>query len=85
LKLLDDEVDPRIIETHEHDLVVWASIWRMHPAARIRFELEPDGGGGTQLRWVLTDELDPGPASVGHMRKRIQQLINAEMRFSFGQ
>jgi hypothetical protein len=85
LKLLEDEVEPKVIESREHDLVVWSSIWQMHPLARIRFELEPERGGGTQLRWILTDEVDPGPASVGHMRKRVQQLINAELRFSFGQ
>lgn len=85
LKLLDDEIEPRILESHEHDLVVWASIWRIHPRARVRFELEPDRGGGTYLRWILLDESDPGPASVGHMRKRIQQLINANLRFTFGQ
>ncbi len=84
LKLHDDEVEPKVIDAHEHDLVVWSSIWRQHPHARVRFELEPSGHG-TQLRWILLDDVDPGPASVGHMRKRIQQLINAELRFSFGQ
>jgi hypothetical protein len=85
LKLLDDEIEPAVIDAHEYDLVVWSSIWRLHPSARIRFELEPDGEHGTQLRWVLMDEADPGPSSVGHMRKRVQQLINAELRFTFGQ
>jgi hypothetical protein len=84
LILLDDEVEPSILEAREHDMVVWSSIWQLHPTAQIRFELEPHGAG-TQLRWVLLDETDPGAASVGHMRKRIQQLINAELRFSFGQ
>jgi len=86
LKLLDDEVEPAVVEAREHDLVVWSSIWRMHPRARLRFEIEPDRSGqGSLLRWILLDEIDPGPASVGHMRKRVQQLINAELRFTFGQ
>ncbi|MBV9098950.1 MAG: hypothetical protein JO079_12930 [Frankiaceae bacterium] len=84
LKLLDDEIEPVVVEAREYDLVVWASIWRMHPQAQVRFELEPDGTGSF-VRWILLDETDPGPASVGHMRKRIQQLINAELRFTFGQ
>ena len=84
LQLLDDEVEPKIVEPSEYDVVVWSSIWRMHPHACVRFELESAGGGGTQLRWILMDEEDPGPAPVGHMRERIQQLINAELRFTFG-
>jgi hypothetical protein len=85
LKLLADEIEPKIVDAHEYDLVVWSSIWKLHPHARIRFELEPERGGGTKLKWILLDSVDPGPASVGHMRKRIQVLINAELRFTFGQ
>lgn len=84
LLLLDDEVEPKIIASNEPDLVVWGSIWTWHPKARIRFELVPDDGGGTRLRFILTDKVDPGPASVGHMRKRVNQLL-AELLFSFGQ
>jgi hypothetical protein len=84
LKLSEDEVEPAILEASDPDLVIWASIWTWHPDARIRFEITPDGHGGTSLRFILTDQTDPGPASVGHMRKRLNQLV-AELRFSFGQ
>jgi len=83
LTLSEDEVEPVIIEASDPNLVIWSSIWTWHPDAQIRFEIAADGHGGTSLRFILTDKTDPGPASVGHMRKRLNQLV-AELRFSFG-
>lgn len=85
LRLLDDEVRPQVIRCDEPGLVVWSSIWLRRPDAVIRFELPP-GGGGTDLRWTLSvDEPTPGEALLGHLRKRMNQLINADLRYSFGQ
>jgi hypothetical protein len=84
LKLQKHEVEPRIIETVEHSLVVWSSIWTKRPDALIRFELE--GAGSTDLRWTLfVDEPMPDDVLVGHFRKRLNVLINANLRFTFGQ
>jgi hypothetical protein len=83
LKLLHDEVEPNIIEAQEPGLVVWSSLWVKRPQATIRFEIEP-AGAGTSLRWILTDESEPDPRLLGHMRKRVNQLIHAELLFSFG-
>jgi hypothetical protein len=57
------------------------------PDAVIRFELPLDGERqGTDLTWtLLADEPEPGPPQTGHLRKRINVLINAELRYSFGQ
>ncbi|MCW2524655.1 MAG: hypothetical protein JWO63_2990 [Frankiales bacterium] len=43
-------------------------------------------GDGTLLRWTLSvnDPL-PDEALIGHMRKRLNQLINADLRYTFGQ
>lgn len=85
LQLLDDEVRPQVLESVRPDLVVWSSIWRKRPDATVRFDL-PAGGGGTDLRWtLLVDEPLPDDALLGHLRKRMNQLINAELRYSFGQ
>ena len=36
--------------------------------------------------WTLfLDEPEPHPALLGHLRKRINELVNAELRCSFGQ
>lgn len=85
LLLLDDEQPPRTLQAKKPDLVVWSSIWRKRPDAIVRFELPPDGAAGTNLRWILLLENPmPEPSLTGHMRKRLNQLINANLRFTFG-
>lgn len=85
LHLLDDEVRPQVLESVRPGLVVWSSIWLERPDATVRFDL-PAGGGGTDLRWTLSvEEPLPDDALLGHLRKRMNQLINAELRYSFGQ
>lgn len=86
LNARSDEVPPRILESTEPTLVVWSSIWRKLPDARIRFDLTPDGNGGTRLRWTLFAPAPiDDPALVGHLRKRMNLVINAHLRFTFGQ
>ena len=85
LHLLDDEMEPTVVESHRPDLVVWSSLWVKRPDARIRFDLPP-GGGGTDVRWTLyVDEPLPDASLTGHMRQRIGELIDANLRFSYGQ
>ncbi|MFI6264991.1 hypothetical protein [Micromonospora sp. NPDC051006] len=86
LLLLDDEERPRTLDAHEPALVVWSSIWIRRPDALVRFDLATDGGGGTDLRWTLLLAAPlPDPALLGHLRKRVNQLINANLRCTFGQ
>jgi hypothetical protein len=87
LLLLADEQRPVVVEAVEPALVVWSSLWPRRPDARIRFELprEP-GGSGTALRWVLlVDEPPPDASLLGHLRRRIDELVNARLRSTFGQ
>ncbi|MEU5949416.1 hypothetical protein ABZ793_28170 [Micromonospora sp. NPDC047465] len=52
----------------------------------MRFDLESDGREGTQLRWtLLVAEPLPDPSLLGHLRKRLNELINANLRCTFGQ
>jgi hypothetical protein len=65
-------------------VVIWSSLWSKRPTAQVRFDV--DGGpSGTELRWTLFDVEDPGPALTGHMCKRLNELINRDLRYSFGQ
>jgi len=85
LQLLDDEVEPLVLDSHEFDRVVWSSLWLKRPDARLQFDLA-DTDGGTDLRWTLyVDAPVPDPALTGHMRKRVNELINANLRYTYGQ
>lgn len=87
LLLLDDELQPEIVTAEEPGLVVWSSLWARRPDARIHFELPGDRSGyGTDLRWtLLVEEPSPESSLLGHMRRRINELINADLRYTFGQ
>ncbi|MFI7601410.1 hypothetical protein [Actinoplanes sp. NPDC049681] len=86
LLLLDDEQSPNLVEASEPDFVVWSSLWEKRPDARVRFDLASDGAAGTDLRWtLLVEESMPDPSLLGHLRKRLNELINANLRYTFGQ
>ncbi|WP_243706366.1 hypothetical protein [Micromonospora sp. KC721] len=52
----------------------------------MRFELSSGGGAGTLLHWkLLVAEPLPDSSLLGHLRKRLNQLINADLPYSFGQ
>ena len=86
LLLLEDEQMPRILTADEPSLVVWSSLWPHRPTVRVRFGLDSDGTNGTALRWVLEGEPpEPDASAVGHMRKRLNELVNANLRYTFGQ
>jgi hypothetical protein len=86
LRLLPDEQRPRVIEARPPELVVWSSLWPSRPDAVVRFDLTADGRGGTDLRWtLLVAEPVPDTSKLGHLRKRLNQLINADLRYTYGQ
>jgi hypothetical protein len=85
LDLLDDEIDPQIIDSVEPALVVWSSLWRDQPEVTIKFDIVPSGAG-CRLRWtLLTSGSAPTASKVGHMRLRLNVLINEKLRLSYGQ
>lgn len=85
--MLDDEVAPVVLESREPEYVLWSSLWPRRPDARITFQLLEGGhGGGTDLRWTLTvDEPAPDESLTGHLRKRINTLVHANLRYTYGQ
>jgi hypothetical protein len=85
LLLTESERQPAVLEEVKPDLVVWSSLWNEHPGARIRFDL-PHGRSGTDLRWTLfLDEPLPGLDEIQQMRRRINKLINDNLRQTFDQ
>ena len=86
LRLLDDEQRPRVIRSEFPSRLTWSSLWTKRPDAIVEFDLAPETGSGTDLQWtLLVDAPVPADALVGHLRKRLNQLINAELRYTFGQ
>jgi hypothetical protein len=86
LTLLADEQRPTVVQAQAPSSLMWSSLWPSRPDARVEFELPPSRDGGTALRWTLrVEEPAPSVALVGHLRKRLNQLINADLRYSFGQ
>jgi len=87
LALLHDEIEPEVLERDEPRLVGWSSLWLRRRDATVRFDVLPGGPkGGTDLRWTLfVEEPAPGPVLAGHLCKRLDQLVNAELRYSLGQ
>ncbi|MFD0884065.1 hypothetical protein ACFQ08_05785 [Streptosporangium algeriense] len=85
LELLPDEIGPRVLRSVEPELVVWSSLWPNRPGDEIRFDLRPVGAG-TSLRWTLLTPGEPPPHEVvSHMRYRLNFLINAQLRYTYGQ
>lgn len=86
LHLLDDEQRPHVVQAQPPDLVLWSSLWPRQPEAVVRFDLVATPNGcGTDLRWTLLVEDMPDASRLGHYRKRLNQLINASLRYSYGQ
>ena len=85
LVLHHDEQRPTIAEAVEPKLVVWTSIWPWRPDARIRFDITGPPRGSATLCWTLiVDEPVPDRETTVRMRKRVNELINANLRFTFG-
>jgi hypothetical protein len=85
LNLLEDERRPAIVSAAAPTSLTWSSLWTKRPDAIVVFDLS-SAGDGTLLRWTLSvDDHLPDEALIGHMRKRLNQLINADLRYTFGQ
>lgn len=86
LVLLDDEVAPLVVTAAEPDLVVWSSLWPSRPRDQVRIELASDGTGGTRVAFtLLTRGALPDASKTGHVRRRINELLFADLRYSYGQ
>jgi hypothetical protein len=85
LHLLSDEVEPRVVEAEKPDRVVWSSLWPSRPNDQVHFELMAVGGQ-TSLKFILlTPDEAPDQSKSGHLRRRLNHLLFADLRFSYGQ
>lgn len=84
MRLLGDEQPPRVVEAAP-GLVVWSSPWPEQPEALVRFELAPERSGGTDVTWTLLVGELPDRSRLGHYRRRINELVHRDLRYSYGQ
>lgn len=85
LELLSDEVEPRILAAERPNRLVWSSLWPSRPDDQVHFELTAVRGGETSLRFVLlTPDEAPDRSKAGHLRRRLNRLLFADLRYSYG-
>jgi hypothetical protein len=85
LNLLSDEVEPKILVAEEPTLLVWSSLWPSRPHDQVQLELSSVGGETALTFTLLTPEELPDSSKLGHLRKRLNHLLGADLRFSYGQ
>lgn len=86
LHVLEDEVEPMILESEEPVSVLWSSLWPSRPHDQVLLSLTAVDGGETLPRFTLQTTDDPPDASkTGHLRRRVSYLLFAELRYSYGQ
>jgi hypothetical protein len=85
LTLLDDEVEPTILDAERPNRLVWSSLWPSRPNDEVHFELVAIGSE-TSLRFTLfTPDEAPDESKTGHLRHRLNHLLFADLRYSYGQ
>lgn len=85
LNLLPDEVRPTILESEENSRVVWSSLWPTRPKDILVLDLSADYAS-TVLEFTLLGHGDlPDQSKTGHIRKRVSQILYADLRSSYGQ
>lgn len=85
LVLVDDEVAPVVVDDGAPDRLAWRSLWPRRPDLLLAFQLRPVGSE-TALRWTLTAVGEPPDESLtGHLRYRVNHLLWADLRLSYGQ
>lgn len=86
LRLLDDEVEPRVPRSVENRSLVWSSLWPSRPRDEVWLDVTDAGNGETLLTFrLLTHDEVPDESKLGHLRFRLNCLLFADLRFSYGQ
>jgi len=85
LSLAADEVAPRILRAEEPHRVVWSSIWPSRPNDEVHFELAAIGSETSLKLTLLTPDEPPDQSTTGHLRHRLNHLLFADLRYSYGQ
>ena len=85
LSLDADEAAPRILGAEEPNRVVWSSLWPSRPNDEVHFELAAIGSETSLKFTLLTPDEPPDQSTTGHLRHRLNHLLFADLRYSYGQ
>jgi uncharacterized protein YndB with AHSA1/START domain len=85
LRLERGEVEPRVLESEEPHRLVWSSLWPERPRDVVVFEIEPQETGSSLRFTLLTPDEPPEAGRIGHLRRRLNVMLFADLRFSYGQ
>lgn len=81
LHLHDGEVPPRVLLAIPHSLVIWSSLWPDRPDDEIRLDIDDE-----RCTWTLMGEAaEHDEERLDQLRYRLDVIINADLRYSFGQ
>jgi hypothetical protein len=84
VRLLYDEVVPTVLHGERPGLVVWSSLWSKRPDDVVVLELSPRSSE-TDLTFRLLSPGDPPDQALsGHIRKRMNELLHRDLRFTYG-
>lgn len=84
LDLLPDEVAPLVLESVRPSRVVWSSLWPDRPKDRVVIEIASSGGESAVTFTLLAAGDPPDDSKTGHIRRRVNHLLWADLRFSYG-
>ena len=83
LLLHPDEQRPTTVAAQAPSSLTWSTLWPQLPNALIHFELSPDPTG-SRLTWtLLLREPLANAGEVRQLRRRIDQLVNGNLRDRF--
>lgn len=81
LHLEPGEMEPRVLRAEPHAVVEWASLWPDRPDDVLRFDVADE-----HLTWALLGEAtEADEPRLDELRRRIDRLVHAGLRESFGQ
>jgi hypothetical protein len=86
LRLQNGEVRPLVLEEGPAH-VLWSSPWPDRPGLRVRLDVtaRPEGADGADLRWTLLGDAPLPAEEVRALRRRLDELLNRDLRQSFDQ
>ncbi len=85
LFLTGDEEEPTVLEAQPPSRVVWSSLWQDRPDDRIVFLIDTDPLCGSVVEWQLQSESEAEVGTLRHLRYRLNELVNRDLRNSFDQ